>query len=149
MRGDFKIYTWSYFSVEKYIKIIKQKSDLYKLASFLTYQINSFFTFKSSELILAKLICFPTSVQNYFGRCMTRPYARAFRQTNFSEGGFANRVPFLFFFFFPLFLFFLSFSLDFSNVFDPFQVFPWPVGGFNLITQGRWVVNFRLIICQK
>ena len=30
MRRDFKICTWSYFSVEEYTKIIKQKSDLYK-----------------------------------------------------------------------------------------------------------------------
>ena len=37
MRRDFKICTWSYFSVEGYIKIIKQKSDLYKSASFLLY----------------------------------------------------------------------------------------------------------------
>ena len=76
---------------------------------------------------------------------MTRPYTRACRETNFSEGGLVNKVPFLFF----LFLFF---SLDFSKVFDPFQVFPWPVGGgggFNLITQGKWVVYLRLIICQK
>ena len=35
MRGYFKIRTWSYFSVEEYIKIIIQKSDLYKSASFL------------------------------------------------------------------------------------------------------------------
>ena len=37
MRRDFKICTWSYFSVEEYIKIIKQKSDLYKSAPFLPY----------------------------------------------------------------------------------------------------------------
>ena len=37
MRRDFKICTWFYFSVEEYIKIIKQKCDLYKSASFLPY----------------------------------------------------------------------------------------------------------------
>ena len=37
MRRDFKICTWSYFSVEEYIKIVKQKSDLYKSVSFLPY----------------------------------------------------------------------------------------------------------------
>ena len=36
MRRDFKICTWSYFSVEEYNKIINQRSDLYKPASFLT-----------------------------------------------------------------------------------------------------------------
>ena len=34
MREDFKICIWSYFSVEEYIKIIKQKFDLYKPTSF-------------------------------------------------------------------------------------------------------------------
>ena len=110
-RGDFKICTWSYFSVQEYIKIIKQKSDLYKSASFLPYYINSFFTFKSSELMLASLICFPFSVQNYFGRCMTSPYTRACRQTNFYEEEFVKKVPFLLFFFISFL--FLTFSFDF------------------------------------
>ena len=98
---------------------------------------------------LAQPICFPFSVQNYFGRCMTRPYTRACRQTNFSEGEFVNKVPFYFFLFF---LFFLPSLFSFSNVFCPFVLFS---SGFmatweaHLITQGRWVVNFRLIICQN
>ena len=55
---------------------------------------------------------------------MTRPYTRAFRQANFSEGGFVNKVPFLFFFIsFISFSFFPSlFSL--SSVFLPFCPFP-------------------------
>ena len=61
---------------------------------------------------------------------MTRPYTRACRQTNFSEVGFVNKVPFLLFLLFFFFFFFLlSF---FSNVFALchfFQVGPWPVGG--------------------
>ena len=60
---------------------------------------------------------------------MTRPYTRSCRQTNFSEGEFVNKVPFLLFFF--NFLFLLSlFSV--SNVFFAllsfFQVGPWPIG---------------------
>ena len=47
---------------------------------------------------------------------MTRPYTRACRQTNFSEGGFVNKVPFLLFFLF--FSFSFSYLLSFfSNVF--------------------------------
>ena len=60
---------------------------------------------------------------------MTRPYTRACRQTNFSEGGFVNKVPFLFSFFSFSFSYLLSF---FSNVFALchfFRVGPWPVGG--------------------
>ena len=38
---------------------------------------------------------------------MTRPYTRACRQTNFSEGAFVNKVPF------PLFFFFISFSFSY------------------------------------
>ena len=83
---------------------------------------------------------------------MTRPYTRACRQTNFSEGGFVNKVPFLFYFFFISFSFFPSlFSLS-SVFFCPFvlfQVGPWSVGGIHLITQGKRVVEFRLIICQN
>ena len=49
---------------------------------------------------------------------MTRPYTRACRQTNFSEGEFVNKVPFLL-------ISFLSFSFSylFSNVFFPFVLF--------------------------
>ena len=87
---------------------------------------------------------------------MTRPYTRACRQTNFSEGGFVNKVPFLSFFFF--FFFFISFSFfpslfSLSSVFFcPFVLFqmgPWSVGGIHLITQGKLVVGFKLIVCQK
>ena len=83
---------------------------------------------------------------------MTRPYTRACRQTNFSDGGFVNKVPFLFYFFY-FFLFFPS-LFTFSNVFFfcpfvLFQVGPWSVGGIDLITQGKWVVEFRLIIVPK
>ena len=37
MRKDYKICTLSYFSVEEYINIINQRSDLYKPASFLPH----------------------------------------------------------------------------------------------------------------
>ena len=82
---------------------------------------------------------------------MTSPYTRACRQTNLSEGGFVNKVPFLLFF---LFYFFFLPSLFFVyNVFCPFVIFSSEFmakgGGVHLITQGRLVVNFRLIICQK
>ena len=71
---------------------------------------------------------------------MTRPYTRACRQTNFSDGGFVNKVPFLFYFFY-FFLFFPS-LFTFSNVFffallSFSQVGPWSVGGIDLITQGE------------
>ena len=56
---------------------------------------------------------------------MTRPYTRACRQTNFSKGGFVNKVPFLFFFFY---FFFFPSLFTFSNVFFffflPFCHFP-------------------------
>ena len=87
---------------------------------------------------------------------MTRPYTRACRQTNFSEGGFVNYVPFLLFFFYFVFFFLPSF-FSCSNVY-PFVLFSsrsmaiWVLGGVgevHLITQGRWVVNVRLIICQN
>ena len=45
---------------------------------------------------------------------MTRPYTRACRQTNFSKGGFVNKVPFLFYFF--LYFFYLL-SLPFLTFF--------------------------------
>ena len=84
---------------------------------------------------------------------MTRPYTRACRQTNFSDGGFVNKVPFLFYFF-HFFLFFFLHSLLFLTFFFfcpfvLFQVGPWSVGGIDLITQGKWVVEFRLIIVPK
>ena len=62
---------------------------------------------------------------------MTRPYTRACRQTNFSEGGFVNKVPFLLFFLFFSFSFsyLLSFFLTFLSFVIFFQVGPWPVGG--------------------
>ena len=54
---------------------------------------------------------------------MTRPYTRACRQTNFSEGGFVNKVPFLFFFF-SFFSFSFSYLLSFfSNGFCPLSFF--------------------------
>ena len=43
---------WKKYTNE-FIKVIKLKCDLYKSVSFLPYKINSFFTFKSSQLILA------------------------------------------------------------------------------------------------
>ena len=60
---------------------------------------------------------------------MTRPYTRACRQTNFSEGGFVNKVPFLFFSFLLLFIFLPS-LFSFLTVFallSFFQVGPWPL----------------------
>ena len=85
---------------------------------------------------------------------MTRPYTRACRQTNFSKGGFVNKVPFLFlffyFFFFLLSLLFLTFFFFFFFCpFVIFQVSHWSIGGIHLIAQGKWVVEFRLIICQN
>ena len=66
---------------------------------------------------------------------MTRPYTRACRQTNFSEGGIVNKVPFLFFFSFFLFLF-PTFSLFFLT-FLSFVIF------FFKWVHGQWGV-FRL-----
>ena len=61
---------------------------------------------------------------------MTSPYTRACRQTNFSEGGFVCKVPFLLFFYF--FFFFLPSLFSGSKFFLPFlsffQVGPWPRG---------------------
>ena len=53
---------------------------------------------------------------------MTRPYTRACRQTNISEGGFVNKVPFLFFFFLFFLFLFPTFSLFFLT-FLPFVIF--------------------------
>ena len=83
---------------------------------------------------------------------MTRPYTRACRQTNFSEGGFVNKVPFFFSFFFLFFSFSFSYLLSFFLTFLPFVIFfKWVHGqwGVHQITQGRWVLNLRFIICQK
>ena len=81
---------------------------------------------------------------------MTRPYTRACRQTNFSEGGFVNKVPFLFNFFY---LCFFLLSLRFLTVFffALLSFSKWvhgQLGGIHLITQGQWVVEFRLIIAK-
>ena len=46
------------FLLKKYIKLIKQKHAKSKSALFLPYKNNSFFTFKSSEVILAECIYF-------------------------------------------------------------------------------------------
>ena len=54
---------------------------------------------------------------------MTRPYTRVCHQTNFSEGGLVNEVPFLFTFFFISFSFSYLLSLlflTFSSLF-PFS----------------------------
>ena len=62
---------------------------------------------------------------------MTSPYTRACRQTNFSEGGFVNKVPFLLFFFNSISFSYLLFFL-FITSFAPlsfFQVSSWPRGG--------------------
>ena len=56
---------------------------------------------------------------------MTRPYTRACRQTNFSEGGFVNKVPFFLFLFFFSYLLSVSF-LKFFFSFCPF--FKWVHG---------------------
>ena len=80
---------------------------------------------------------------------MTRPYTRACRQTNFFEGGFVNKVPFLFLFLFLFFLLSFLFLVFFFCPFVLFQVGPWSVGGIHLITQGKLVVEFRLIICKN
>ena len=48
------------------------------------------------------------------------------------------------------FNFFVSFSYLLSFLFlSFFALFPFSIGQKGLITQGRWVVNFRLIICQN
>ena len=54
---------WSYFPIEEYIKMIKQKSELSKAALYLPKLINSFYTFKSSETLVAKFMCLGYSVQ--------------------------------------------------------------------------------------
>ena len=54
---------WSYFPIEEYIKMIKQKSELSKAALYLPKCINSFYTFKPSETLVAKFMCFGYSVQ--------------------------------------------------------------------------------------
>ena len=65
---------------------------------------------------------------------MTSPYERACRQTNFSEGGFVRKVPFLFFptFFILFFIFFWPIAL--SSFF-----IMWVLGqlGFHLTTQWK------------
>ena len=58
---------------------------------------------------------------------MTRPYTRACRQTNFSDGGFVNKVPFLFYFF-HFFLFFFLHSLLFLTFFFFLSFCPFPSG---------------------
>ena len=60
---------------------------------------------------------------------MTRPYTRSCRQTNFSEGEFVNKVPFLLFFLisYSYFLSFLFLTFFFALL-SFFQVGPWPIG---------------------
>ena len=71
---------------------------------------------------------------------------RSCRQTNFSEEGFVNKVPFIFLFFF-ISLSYHSLS-SVSNVFFlSGSMLIW--GGGVLIKQGRWVVNFSLIFLQN
>ena len=50
---------------------------------------------------------------------MTSSYTRACLQTNFSEGGFVKKVPFLFFFFFTSFSFSYLLSFLFHTFFVP------------------------------
>ena len=60
---------------------------------------------------------------------MTGPNTRAFHQTNFSEGEFVRKVPFLLFFLFTFFYFLLPLLFSFSNVLMPFfQMGPRPFG---------------------
>ena len=61
--GGLKFALQSYFSIEEYIKIIKQQSELSKATLFLPKWINSFYRFKSSETFLAEFMCFGYSVQ--------------------------------------------------------------------------------------
>ena len=61
--GVLKCALRSYFSIEEYIKIIKQQSELSKATLFLPKRFNSFYIFKSSETLLAKFLCFGYSVQ--------------------------------------------------------------------------------------
>ena len=56
---------------------------------------------------------------------MTRPYTRACRQTNFSEGGFVNKVPFLFFY---IFSFCYLLSVSFLNFLSFCPFFKWVHG---------------------
>ena len=59
----FKICSLVLFSIEEYIKIIKQQSELSKATLFIPKRINSFYIFKSSETLHAKCMCFGYSVQ--------------------------------------------------------------------------------------
>ena len=70
---------------------------------------------------------------------MTSPYRRACRQTNFSEGGFVRKVPFLFFLTFLFyFLFFLPIAL--SSFF--YYVGSWPAGvSPDHTVERRWGVS--------
>ena len=57
------------------------------------------------------------------------------------------KSPFIFLFLFLPSLFSVS---NFFLPFFLFQVGYWPIGGGGgLITQRRWVVNFRIVICQN
>ena len=62
---------------------------------------------------------------------MTRPYTRACRQTNFYEGEFVNKVPFLLFFFISFsFSYLLSFLFLTFLPFCPFfKRGPWLIRG--------------------
>ena len=51
------------FLSQKYIKIIKKQSELSKVTLFLPRLINNFYTFLSSETLLAEFMCFGYSVQ--------------------------------------------------------------------------------------
>ena len=59
---------------------------------------------------------------------MTRPYTRACHQTNFSEGEFVNKVPFLLFFYFFFLLSLFSVTNFFFALLSFFQVGLWPIG---------------------
>ena len=86
-------------------------------SSFIIYQnklIASIYLSLMNHCLL-NLCALPTMSKHLFGQCMTSPYRRACCQANFSEGGFARKVPFSFF------LTFFLFSLL------PFLMFFWPI----------------------
>ena len=61
------------FLLKNTSKLFSRNQNYLKAALFLPKLINSFFTFMSSETVLAKFMCFTYSVQYLFGHCLTRP----------------------------------------------------------------------------
>ena len=81
--------------------MIRQKSELSKAALYLPKWINSFYTFKLSEMLVAKFMCFGYSVQIFI--YLDGAWRDLIKDLSFNElllGMIRNESPLFSFFFF-------------------------------------------------